>query len=527
MNRKRMGVWVLLLSMLFSLFGEIPISDSSNLGMIYVKAADYNNYSNVKKSWFIKRNTDHKPSSGAMSAADLEQYRAFYYDSHAKENVMYLTFDCGYENGYTAKILDVLKKHDVKAVFFVTKHFVRSQPGLCKRMKEEGHLVGNHTMNHPSLPQKSVSQIQNEVKGLEEFFKEQTGYELDKFFRPPMGEYSNRVLKVVKDMGYTTVFWSLAYSDYDPAKQPGKQYVIDHFKKYYHKGGIALMHNISASNAEALDDVLSFLKKQNYNCMRIDACGKSSEVSLAVPQWAEYLYCDGRISPTYVELKFYADIDKKVKPDGFEIYRKEKGGSYQLLATKSASKYASGTYVDKTVKSGRTYYYKIRSYKDLYGKHYVSKYSESVRKTSVNQKAKYVINYFGFEPGISNEFVVKIRASGNNAISKFSPDVYRDELILSDQTIEIPLSLQAYSKDGIVWHKLTVRPEKFAVLKPSEVIYLKFFMDENDMANLSNDKKSNYQIRNLSLKYNGFYYYADLDLKEKNGQARIVGEYYH
>ena len=220
---------------------------------------DYSRYSNVKKSWFFRRNTDHQPSEGAVTAKSLATYHAFYYDNKTREKVIYLTFDCGYENGYTGKLLDTLKKHDVKAVFFVTKHFVKSQPELCKRMKEEGHLVGNHTMNHPSLPSKSVSQIQNEIKGLEQIFKEEIGYQLDKYFRPPMGEYSDRVLRVAQDMGYTTVFWSMAYGDYDPDKQPGKQYVIDHFKKYYHKGAIPLMHNISKSNAEALDEVLKFL----------------------------------------------------------------------------------------------------------------------------------------------------------------------------------------------------------------------------------------------------------------------------
>ncbi len=225
---------------------------------------DYNKYSNTKKSWYIMRQDKHKPSGGADTAKNLLKYNAYYYDSKAKDKVMYFAFDCGYENGYTGKILDVLKEHDVKAAFFVTKGFVDSNPKLCKRMKKEGHLVGNHTLYHPSLPSKSVKGIRKEVRGLEKLFKEKTGYELDKFIRPPKGEFSSRVLKVLQKMGYTTIFWSMAYYDYDPAKQPGKNYVVEHFKKYYHKGAITLTHNISKSNTEALGDVLTFLEGKGY-----------------------------------------------------------------------------------------------------------------------------------------------------------------------------------------------------------------------------------------------------------------------
>lgn len=231
---------------------------------------DYSKYSNTKKSWYIMRNEKHKHSSGADSASNLKKYNAYYYDSKTKKKIIYFTFDCGYENGYTGKILDTLKKHDVKAAFFVTKAFVESNPKLCKRMKKEGHIVGNHTLNHPSLPSKTIPQIKSEVNGLSKLFKKKTGYKLDKFIRPPRGEFSNRTLKVLKDMGYKTIFWSIAYFDYDPAKQPGKQYVIDHFKKYHHKGAITLTHNVSKSNTEALGEVLTYLKNKGYSFGTID-----------------------------------------------------------------------------------------------------------------------------------------------------------------------------------------------------------------------------------------------------------------
>ena len=125
-------------------------------------------------------------------------------------------------------------------------------------------------MNHPSLPSVSEKKLKSEVNGLAKLFKEKTGYRLDKYIRLPMGEYSNRVLKILSDMGYKSIFWSIAYMDYDVNKQPGKSYVVDHFKKYYHKGAITLTHNTSKSNAEALDDVLTYLEKKGYRFATLD-----------------------------------------------------------------------------------------------------------------------------------------------------------------------------------------------------------------------------------------------------------------
>lgn len=383
---KKAALLLLVAGMCVGMLADPCLSVGRDPLIAQAKERDYSRYSNTKKSWFIKRGTDHKPSEGAVKAKNLETYQAYYYDAKTKEKVLYLTFDCGYENGYTDKLLDVLKKHDVKAVFFVTKHFVKSQPKLCKRMKEEGHLVGNHTMNHPSLPTKSVSQIKNEIKGLEQIFQEETGYPLDKYFRPPMGEFSDRVLKTAQDMGYTTVFWSMAYYDYDPAKQPGKQYVIDHFKKYYHKGAIALMHNISKSNAAALDEVLKYLKKQGYRCMRIDALGQPSIVDVERPLWEENLYESGKTDLDYVKLRFIIDENGLKKPEGYEIYRKEKGGTYQLVASKKVSKDSGCRYVDRNVKAGKTYYYRVKFYCYLYGKKYVSSASESMKVKLINDQ---------------------------------------------------------------------------------------------------------------------------------------------
>ena len=177
---------------------------------------------------------------------------------------MYLTFDCGYENGYTEQMLDVLKKHNAKGCFFVTMTYIRDNPDIVKRMKEEGHQVGNHTVHHPCMPEKSVEEQKSELKECSDFMRNETGYEMDMYFRPPSGEYSEQVLQLAKDMGYKTIFWSMAYLDYDVNNQPGADYVIDHFAKYYHPGAIPLIHNVSSSNAQALDTVLTNLEKEGY-----------------------------------------------------------------------------------------------------------------------------------------------------------------------------------------------------------------------------------------------------------------------
>ncbi len=353
---------------------------------------DYSKYSNTKKEWFVVRNKKHQAPQGADTAKTLAKYNAYYYDAKATatDKVIYFAFDCGYENGYTEKILDALKAYDAKAVFFVTEHYVRANPKLCKRMKEEGHLVGSHTMKHQSMPTLSTARVKEELTGLERLFKEKTGYTLDKYLRPPMGEYSNRVLKVAKDLGYTTIFWSVVYYDYDPAKQPGTQYVIDHFKTYSHNGAITLTHNISKSNADALKTVLKNLKKDGYRFARIDELGQPKNQKVAMPEWDEKLSGTDTVTSGYALLKWQADLSKKKRlpPDGFEIYRREKGGKYELIATKKANQKNSYVYKDKDVEPGKTYFYKIRSYCCKYGRTLVSERTKAYkyRKYRIEEK---------------------------------------------------------------------------------------------------------------------------------------------
>lgn len=213
--------------------------------------------------WWLKRNENHQTPE-VSDYIDLSKYDAYYVNPKCKKKKIFLTFDCGYENGFTPKILDVLKKQKVVAAFFVTKPFIREGRELVRRMKKEGHIVGNHTVHHRSMPTLSDRDNKQEIIDCAEYCKEATGYEMDHFIRPPMGEYNEKTLKLTKSMGYKTIFWSMAYVDFDVNKQPGKQYVVEHFKKYTHNGAIPLMHNVSQSNAEALDEVITNLKKEGY-----------------------------------------------------------------------------------------------------------------------------------------------------------------------------------------------------------------------------------------------------------------------
>ena len=233
-----------------------------------VKAKDYSDYSNKTVNFGLNLRTDHKkPDCEKPKGVKLSDYNTYYYNKKAykaDDKVIYLTFDCGYENGNTPKILDALKEADVKAIFFVTTPFVKENPDLVKRMKEEGHLVGNHTTNHPRLPECSVKKIKKEMNTCKETMEELTGYTMDPFMRPPEGAYSERVIKVLQDMGYNTMLWSLAIYDYDEKDQPGADYVVEKFKKHHFCGMMPLLHAISSSDRKALPEIISTMEDKGY-----------------------------------------------------------------------------------------------------------------------------------------------------------------------------------------------------------------------------------------------------------------------
>ena len=227
---------------------------------------DANSLSNEKIAWWFKPNKEHvTPEINLKINFDLSKYDAHYVGDTSKK-VLYLTFDEGYENGYTPKILDILKANDVKAIFFVTSPYVKDNPDIIKRMVEEGHIVGNHTNHHPSMPNvtNSEEKFNNEFSDVEAKYKEITGEDMPLYFRPPMGEYSEKSLAMTKNLGYKTLFWSFAYHDWDINKQPDPVKSKDTIMNGVHNGAILLIHAVSKTNTEILDSVLKESKSQGY-----------------------------------------------------------------------------------------------------------------------------------------------------------------------------------------------------------------------------------------------------------------------
>ena len=183
-----------------------------------------------------------------------------------QEKVLYLTFDAGYENGYTADILDVLAKHKVPAAFFLTGHYVDKNADLVRRMVEDGHIVGNHTMHHPDMSKMATKEaFAKELQELEELFQKATGKELPKFYRPPQGVYSEENLKMAQELGYNTVFWSLAYADWDNDNQPSPEKAFGKLLPRTHNGAVVLLHSTSKTNAQILDELLTKWEGLGYS----------------------------------------------------------------------------------------------------------------------------------------------------------------------------------------------------------------------------------------------------------------------
>lgn len=187
----------------------------------------------------------------------------------SEEKRLFLTFDEGYENGYTGKILDTLKEKGVKATFFVTYDYCVSSPDLVERMIAEGHTVGNHSYTHPSFPSCSSEEVEKEVKTLHDYVKDNFGYEM-KLFRFPMGEFSERTLLQLEKMGYTSVFWSFAYKDWSTDSQPSAAEAFETVTKAVHSGAIYLLHAVSKANTEALGDIIDNWRGEGYEVADIE-----------------------------------------------------------------------------------------------------------------------------------------------------------------------------------------------------------------------------------------------------------------
>lgn len=202
--------------------------------------------------------------TGNVPAQELAKEDA-YYIGNDTEKVIYLTFDCGYENGNTEKILDALKKHQAPATFFVVGHFLESAPELVKRMVEEGHVVGNHTFHHPDMSAiSSLDSFRQELDSVRELYQTITGEEMIRYYRPPQGKYSEENLKMAKELGYRTFFWSLAYVDWKTDAQPTEEEAYKKLTGRIHPGAIVLLHNTSSTNGEILDGLLTKWEEMGY-----------------------------------------------------------------------------------------------------------------------------------------------------------------------------------------------------------------------------------------------------------------------
>lgn len=230
---------------------------------------DFADISNKSGGWGFKKVKGQEPDIPEKDREMFRKYNTFYIDER-REKVLYLTFDEGYENGYTGQILDVLKKYNVPAAFFVTGPYLDKEQELVQRMINEGHIVGNHTVHHPNLPKLiSAKKMAEELCSLNEKFTAAYGMQM-KYMRPPEGEYSERLLAVANALGYKTVFWSFAYRDWDPSLQKGSEYAFEQVTPYLHSGAILLLHAVSKDNADALEDIIQFAQKEGYKFKNID-----------------------------------------------------------------------------------------------------------------------------------------------------------------------------------------------------------------------------------------------------------------
>ena len=208
---------------------------------------------------------------GPAGADELARYNAAYL-GNTQEKVLYLTFDAGYENGCTEKILDILKKHNVPAAFFLVGNYMEKNADLVRRMVQEGHIVGNHTMHHYDMQKiADKAAFSKELTDLESLFTQITGKDLPKYYRPPQGTYSKENLVMARDLGYHTVFWSLAYVDWNNDAQPTAEEAFQKLLPRTHNGAVVLLHSTSHTNAAILDELLTKWEQQGYRFASIDA----------------------------------------------------------------------------------------------------------------------------------------------------------------------------------------------------------------------------------------------------------------
>jgi peptidoglycan-N-acetylmuramic acid deacetylase len=281
LNGEKPGIWITALLLLVVSFflgknlGEYAGKNTEDSATIN-GAKGVTNQENIllAENWGLGFGKDGTPPTGTATTEELAKYDA-YYMADTKEKIIYLTFDCGYENGNTEAILDALKKHNATATFFVVGHYLESAPELVKRMVQDGHSVGNHTYHHPDMTAISdKAAFQKEMDDVRTLFKEITGEELAMYYRPPQGKYSLGNLQQAKELGYCTYFWSLAYVDWNVDAQPSHEEAFEKLTRRVHPGAIVLLHTTSKTNGEIMDELLTKWEEMGYRFGGLEEIGK-------------------------------------------------------------------------------------------------------------------------------------------------------------------------------------------------------------------------------------------------------------
>ena len=221
-------------------------------------------------SWGLSFRQEGSAPIGNAGVQQLQQYDAVYL-GNTNEKVLYLTFDAGYENGCTETILDTLKQHGVPAAFFLVGNYIEKNADLVRRMASEGHIVANHTMHHPDMSKlRDEGAFSKELSALEVLYQNTVGQQMPKYYRPPQGLYSEENLQMAKNLGYKTVFWSLAYVDWNNDAQPSREEAFSKLLPRTHNGAVVLLHSTSKTNAQILDELLTKWKDMGYHFGTLD-----------------------------------------------------------------------------------------------------------------------------------------------------------------------------------------------------------------------------------------------------------------
>jgi peptidoglycan-N-acetylmuramic acid deacetylase len=259
---KRKAVVLIVFFLLLFVIGVVVYPKVSNYVAILTAGGSDN--------WGLSFQNEGEPPIANATSEFLSGFDAYYIGDSSEKNI-YLTFDAGYENGCTEQILSVLQKHNVKATFFLVGSYIRENPDIVKKLVDGGQIIGNHTNTHPDMGQISdLESFSQELNATAEAYKEVTGQEMSKYYRPPQGKYNEENLAMAQELGYKTIFWSLAYVDWYEDDQPTKEEAFAKLIPRIHNGAIVLLHSTSKTNAEILDELLTEWEKLGYKFKSLD-----------------------------------------------------------------------------------------------------------------------------------------------------------------------------------------------------------------------------------------------------------------